>query len=94
MWGFEGLNYNSGDPINTSDWPQEAYTWTWIQRYHLTEASSAQLYVVALYVALSNIFGGPTDIAPGGASWSAESAAKHPQARPCPQKAPKEQGFG
>ena len=64
MWGFEGLNYNSGEPISNSDWPEEAYTWTWIQRYHLTKASSSQLYSVALYVALSNIFGGPTDISP------------------------------
>ena len=64
VWGFEGLNYNSGEPISNSDWPEEAYTWTWIQRYHLTKASSSQLYSVALYVALSNIFGGPTDISP------------------------------
>ena len=64
VWGFAGLNYNDGEPIDYSDWPDQAYTWTWIQRYHFTGASAAQLYSVALYVALSNIFGEPTDIAP------------------------------
>ena len=64
IWGFEGLNYNNGEPTNVLDWPEQAYTWTWIQKNHMTKASASQLYSASLYVALANIFGGPTEVSP------------------------------
>lgn len=65
MWGFEGNNYSDNSPIDISTWYVESYTQlSWVQKHQLTSASPPQLYGVALFVSLSNIFGGPTDISP------------------------------
>jgi len=65
LWGFEGMNYSDNSPIDLDTWYVEAYeTLTWVQKHQLTSATPAQLYGVALYVSLSNIFGGPTEISP------------------------------
>ena len=37
---------------------------SWIQKHQLTRSTPRELYGVALYVAISNILGGPTDISP------------------------------
>ena len=65
-WGFVGNNLSeSKDPINLDTWYVEDYrTLSWIQKHQLTDAKPLELYCVALYVALSNIFGGPCEISP------------------------------
>ena len=65
LWGFAGNNYSSNEPIDLESWYVEAYsTLSWVQKHQLTSARPIELYGVALYVSLSNIFGGPCEISP------------------------------
>ena len=65
IWGFVGNHYSDNAPIDLSTWYIEDYRQlSWVQKHQMTSASPIELYCVALYVALANIFGGPTDISP------------------------------
>ena len=58
-------NQKPADPIDVDTWYVADYDGqTWIRKHQLYNASPMQLYCVCLYVALSNIFGGPCDITP------------------------------
>ena len=65
MWGFAGRHYSDNTPIDLDEWYVEDYrALSWVQKHQFTLARPFQLYGVALYVALSNIFGGPCEVSP------------------------------
>ena len=43
---------------------EERRSLSWVQKHQLTDATPTELYSVALYVSLSNIFGGPCEVCP------------------------------
>lgn len=69
LWGFVG---RLGPNLGHDNAPQDPHTWyvrdfhrlTWVQTTQMTDATPFELYSACLYVALSNIFGGPTEIYP------------------------------
>ena len=68
MWGFVGRATGSDDAEYAAELtafsPRDYHNQNWVIRASLTEAGPFELYSVALYVALNNIFGGSCDIAP------------------------------
>ena len=65
LWGLAGTSIGNNRPINLSTWYVADYNHlSWVQKHQLTTASPTQLYAVCVYVALSNIFGGPCEINP------------------------------
>ena len=64
-WGYVGHAFHENTPIDLETWyVQERRSQSWIQKGQLTDATPFELYGVSLYVAFSNILGGPTDISP------------------------------
>ena len=65
VWGIVGNNFSTNEPIDLDTWyVEERRRLSWVQKHQLTDARPFELYSVALYVSLSNIFGGPCEIAP------------------------------
>lgn len=59
LWGFCGNNFSDNAALDVHTWYIEAYNnFSWVQKHQLTSATPFELYSVAVYVALSNIFGG------------------------------------
>ena len=81
MWGFVGRATGSDDAEYAAELtafsPRDYHNQNWVIRASLTEAGPFELYSVALYVALNNIFGGSCDIAPANfyEFWSTADAA-------------------
>ena len=65
IWGLMGNNFSDNSPIDLDTWYIEDYhQLSWVQKAQMTDAQPLELYCVALYVALANIFGGPCEICP------------------------------
>ena len=74
MWGGIGLESTddastSGDMLDDDDesrlWGGYSYGQTWKTKARVEAAGQWEAYVMALYVALNNIFGGSCEINPG-----------------------------